>query len=129
MKKFLTLGVLALTLGVLSTEQASAWTNLKFGAGINFGYQAGGNNFGWGLFRNGQPPCPGECGGGMPTPPPHALQQGSLDNGFGATPQAAMPAQPQSYSRPNYTVNYQQYQYPYNYNYGYNYGYNNVYGR
>jgi hypothetical protein len=133
MKKFLTLGALALTLAVASTQQASAWTNFKFGAGINLGYQAGGNNFGWGLFRNGQPPCPGECGGGS-APAPHSsyLQPGSIDQNFSggmtapSAPATGNPAQPQSYNRPNQTVNYQYYQYPYNYGYnynGYNYGY------
>src|ERR1700677_1065819 len=89
MKKFIALGALALSVAAFSAQQASAWTNFKFGAGINFGYQAGGNNFGWGLFRNGQPPCSDSCGGGVPTPPPYGqLQPGSVDQGFvgGLTP-------------------------------------------
>ena len=132
MKKFLTLGALALTLAVLSTQQASAWTNFKFGVGLNFGYQAGGNNFGWGLFRNGQPPeacCPGGApqtyAPGMPAPQTYAHP--SMDQGFNGGVQAPattnVPAQPSSYrAYPTQTVNYQ-YSYPYPYSYPYYYGY------
>lgn len=56
MKKFLMMGALAMALAVLSTQQAPAWINVKFNAGLNYGYQAGGNNLLWGAFRNGQPP-------------------------------------------------------------------------
>jgi hypothetical protein len=66
MKKFVVMGALALALAVCSQQEASAWVNTKFGVGLNWGYQSGGNNFLWGVFRNGQPPCcdgPG-CGPG-----------------------------------------------------------------
>ena len=66
MKKFLTTGILALTLAALSTQDAPAWLNWKFGVGMNMGWQSGGNNTLWGLFRNGQPPAPDICCGGGP---------------------------------------------------------------
>ena len=66
MKKFLAMGVLALGVAALAQQPASAWVNTKFGAGINWAYQSGGNNVLWGAFRNGQPPAPEGCatGGG-----------------------------------------------------------------
>lgn len=66
MKKILVLGALALSIGLLSEQPASAWVNAKFGVGLNWNWQSGGNNFLWGVFRNGQPPGPDCCypGGG-----------------------------------------------------------------
>jgi hypothetical protein len=62
MKKFLTVGVLALIAAAFSHQEASAWINCKFGIGFNYGWQSGGNNFLWGAFRNGQPGAPDwEC--------------------------------------------------------------------
>jgi hypothetical protein len=62
MKKFLTAGVLALTVAACSHQQASAWINCKFGIGLNWNWQSGGNNMLWGVFRNGQPGAPDwEC--------------------------------------------------------------------
>ncbi len=58
MRKILVFGALALGLALGSEQTASAWVNFKFGAGINWNYQSGGNNTLWGLFRNGQPPGP-----------------------------------------------------------------------
>ena len=59
MKKLLVVGALALAVALLSERQASAWCSWKFGVGLNLEHQSGGNNFGWGFFRNGQPPgCP-----------------------------------------------------------------------
>jgi len=58
MKKILTLALLALPTALITDQQASAWTNTKFSIGLNWSRQSGGNNFFWGLFRNGQPPCP-----------------------------------------------------------------------
>lgn len=74
MKKIILLGALAL--GVMATmqEPASAWLNFKFGAGINWAWQSGGNNVLWGFFRNGQPPGfgpqfdPSACTGGPNQP-------------------------------------------------------------
>src|SRR6516162_1554493 len=61
MKKILVLGALALSIGLLSEQHASAWVNAKFGVGLNWNWQSGGNNFLWGFFRNGQPPGPDCC--------------------------------------------------------------------
>ncbi len=58
MKKILALGTLALSVALCSEQQASAWLNCKFGIGLNWSWQSGGNNFLWGAFRNGQPPGP-----------------------------------------------------------------------
>jgi len=145
MNKFLTTSALALTLAALSTQEAPAWINAKLGIGANIGWQSAGNNFGWGLFRNGQPPSTDACPG-VPQYPamPHGLQQqpasvehgvtAGVDTGIPVSPAATIPGQTQSYQRPwsTQTVNYQypSYSYPNYYNYGYNYynyGYN--YGR
>lgn len=61
MKKLLVVGALALAVAVLSERQASAWCHCKFGVGLNFDYQAGGNNWLWGAFKNGQPPGYPDC--------------------------------------------------------------------
>lgn len=58
MKKLLPIGLLAVSIAALSQEQASAWINSRFGIGLNWSWQSGGNNFLWGLFRDGQPPAP-----------------------------------------------------------------------
>jgi hypothetical protein len=72
MNRILTLGVLALGLTLGSQQQASAWCNFKFGAGINWDYQGGNNCFGWGLVRSGEVPGPEAfgcgCPGGCPSP-------------------------------------------------------------
>src|SRR5262249_44155088 len=69
MKRLLVAGALALMAVVAAASEAPAWINFKFGAGINWSWQSGGNNFLWGLFRNGQPPGPE--GFGFPGPTPH----------------------------------------------------------
>jgi hypothetical protein len=56
MKKFLTAGVLALTVAAFSQQQASAWINCRFGIGFNWNWSCGGNSILWGAYRNGQPP-------------------------------------------------------------------------
>src|SRR5262249_370664 len=68
MKKFLLMGVLALTLAALSQQSASAWVHWKFGIGMNIERQSGGNEVLWGVWRNGQPPGPqyGSHGFGYP---------------------------------------------------------------
>lgn len=67
MKKLLVVGVLALSAVLLSRQDASAWVNTRFGIGLNWSYQSGGNNFLWGAFRNSQPPGP-EYGSVFPGP-------------------------------------------------------------
>ena len=79
MKKFITMGALALALAAVTSAPAPAWLNWKFGVGVNLGWQSGGNNTLWGLFRNGQPPAP-DCGPG----PGCALPPGGP--GYGMAP-------------------------------------------
>jgi hypothetical protein len=63
MKRIALAGLVAIALIALSQQQASAWVNQRFGIGINWHRQSGGNNFGWGAYRNGQPPGPESFGG------------------------------------------------------------------
>src|SRR5262249_41779368 len=49
-----------------SHQQASAWTNFRFGIGLNVEWQSGGNSFLWGAICNGQPPGPQFFGYGAP---------------------------------------------------------------
>jgi hypothetical protein len=70
MKKVLAIGILAVTALAFSQQQASAWVNTRFGVGLNWEYQSGGNNFLWGAYRNGQPPGPETFGGGHQQPFP-----------------------------------------------------------
>jgi hypothetical protein len=68
MKKLLGIAALALVLAAVSAPRASAWTNFHFGVGLDISYQAGNNNFMWGLFRNGpagyETPLGPGCGAG-----------------------------------------------------------------
>jgi hypothetical protein len=141
MKKFLTMGALALTLAAICVAPAPAWLNWKFGIGLNLGWQSGGNNTLWGLFRNGQPPGP-ECGGGLggcPLPPgpgyggapfqPNSFNNNAVQSGPDAAPIRG-PAVPNSYQTSQnpwsnyYNANTVGYRYPYYaYNYNYSYGY------
>jgi hypothetical protein len=68
MKKLITLSVLTACFTFTSTQQASAWSNIRFGAGVNLHWQTGDNNLLWGFFRNGQIPYPAGGGYGMPGP-------------------------------------------------------------
>jgi hypothetical protein len=56
MKKFLMMGVLAVTAVMLSQQQASAWINTRFSIGFNWQWQSGNNSWFWGTFVNGQTP-------------------------------------------------------------------------
>lgn len=145
MKKILTTGILALAVAALYAQTADAWINSKFGIGLNWNYQSGGNNLLWGAFRNGQPPapdcgtCPGGPGGIYPGAAPfhgYLQQPGAEQGGFtgsldaAPSPANAVPGRTQSYSNRTYngqTVNYQYpyqgYTYPNYYNYNYYYGY------
>jgi len=64
MKKIVLASLFAIGVIALSQQQASAWVNTKFGIGLNYSHQSGGNNFGWGLWQNGQVPGPEAFGGG-----------------------------------------------------------------
>jgi hypothetical protein len=152
MKKILVLGALALSIGLLSQQQASAWVNCKFGVGLNWNWQSGGNNFLWGAFRNGQPPGPDCCyAGGHPGSRPGSTFPGFTPYGpydfqyFGQQPQGngtqntTTPVAPQtpaggtnqtsgyynSYYQP---VSYSPGYYGYNYPSGYSYPAQGYYG-
>ena len=56
MKKILAIGILAIIAIAFSQQQASAWVNSRFGVGLNWDWQTGGNNF---LWRASQRPTAG----------------------------------------------------------------------
>ncbi len=106
MKKILAIGILAIIAIACSQQQASAWVNSRFGVGLNWDVQSGGNNFLWGAYRNGQPPGPEAYGfGGAPTFPQYGAP--SMHGSFAydapsfqpAYAQPAMPMQ-QPYGQP-----------------------------
>jgi hypothetical protein len=71
MKRFLIFSLLAAGLTLGSQQQASAWCNFKFGAGVNWHWQSGNNSWFCGAYRNGEVPGPEffgypGCGGGYP---------------------------------------------------------------
>jgi len=127
MKKFLTVGALALTVAAFFHQNAFAWVNARFGVGLNYSYQSGGNNFLWGVFRNGQPGAP-DCGyhypsAGFPmmshaTAGPMAFPPAMNFQAPVPTP-ASAPAVPHSQLWNNYpgyqTVNYAPYDYGFSY--------------
>lgn len=86
MKKILALGVLTLGLFAATERPAQAWVNSKFGIGLNWHLQSGGNNFLWGLFRNGQVPGPETFQQGGPFTPPGYQQGPGGFQYFGAGP-------------------------------------------
>jgi hypothetical protein len=112
MKHVLAAGMLAICLIAVSQQQVAAWGHQRFSIGLNWERQSGGNNFGWGAWRNGQLPGPEMFPGGSSFPSygefapqaytPHA--QGSFD----------MPAYEPSYAQPsmNYAAPYQFPTYP-----------------
>lgn len=91
MKKILSLGVLALGLVALSERPAHAWVNAKFGIGLNWQLQSGGNNFLWGAFRNGQVPGPEAFYQGGPYTPPGYQQGPQAFPYFGSAPTSPAP--------------------------------------
>jgi hypothetical protein len=56
MKKLLGVSLLTLAVALLAQQEASAWSNIRFGIGLNMAWQTGNNSFGWGLWRDGQVP-------------------------------------------------------------------------
>src|SRR5262245_40870846 len=135
MKKFLTMGALALALTALTTQSAPAWINSKFGIGLNWNYQSGGNNALFGLWRNGQPPAP-DCGVGYPgvlpygpgpAPAPYGFVAPTNEQGVtgqeSAQPANTVPAHTQSGTRNYYNSQMVNYQYPYQYQYNSYYNY------
>ena len=86
MKTIVIAGLCAIGLIALSQQQASAWKNSRFGIGLNWSAQSGGNNFGWGLWHNGQVPGPEAFGAA-----PHG-------DGHDATPYYGSNSVPQGYA-------------------------------
>ncbi len=78
MKRILVLSVFAIGMLATTQQEASAWVKTKFGVGLNWDYQSGGNTFLWGLWRNGQPGGPEVFG-------PHAHPH------FGVSPYFGVP--------------------------------------
>lgn len=105
MKKMALLGILALTFAVVGEQKASAWTNFKFGVGLNWNWQSGGNNLLWGAARGSQVPGAEYFG---PSAPGHF--QGNYPVLYGNAapilpspePQAYAPAQSLPYQSVNY---------------------------
>ena len=114
MKKIVLAGLIAVCVIALSQQQASAWINSRFGVGLNWEAQSGGNNFGWGLWRNGQPPGPEAFGGSQggsgfsapfAAPAPHSYAPMPQSYDAPAAPYAgqyASPYQFANYPRPVY---------------------------
>jgi hypothetical protein len=137
MKKIVVAGLVAVGLMAITQQQASAWINSKFGIGLNWDVQSGGNQVLWGAWRNGQPPGPEAFGGyggggyyqgGMPghayAPMPQAAPpQGSFDRPMYQAPYAVQqyqnPFQFATYSRPVQYYYYPAQPYYYYYYYGY----------
>jgi hypothetical protein len=108
MKKILVAGLFAIGLLAITQQQASAWVNSKFGIGLNWDLQSGGNQILWGAWRNGQPPGPEAINAGPyaptyrgpvgPGPGPYfgaaPMPQGYPPQGFAPTPQGSFDAQP-----------------------------------
>lgn len=105
MKKVLATGLLAICLIAATQQQASAWVNSRFGVGLNWDYSSGGNSFGWGLARNGQPPGPEGFGGGFGGG--HFPQYGM------SQPQGFAPMQQNAFDVPMYEPAYAQPSMPY----------------
>ena len=133
MRKPFLLGLAALGLALASGQEAKAWVNFKFSAGINWQWQSGDNTVLWGLFRNGQVPCPDGFGphGYPPSTFPYfgsAAPVGpSTTSPTLATPAPAGPSATHTgwyggnpYYTTGYTPSSSNYAYPSNY-YGYNY--------
>ena len=57
MKKLLMAALLALGVMMASQQTASAWSEFKFSAGVNFGWVGGGNRILWGVYHSA--PYPG----------------------------------------------------------------------
>ena len=114
MKKVFATGIMAICLIALSQQQASAWINARFGVGLNWAWQSGGNTIGWGAWRGAQPPGPevyssqhyhnyGMPQFSAPMPAPHGAVQTSEPPAY-ATPSVVYPAPFQfaTYPRPIY---------------------------
>jgi len=135
MKKIALAGLVAFALIAISQHQASAWTNTKFGIGLNFERQSGGNSAIWGLWRNGQPPGPDSFqpapAGVFPFHGPRMMPaQMMVPPAAGAVPApVGFPVQGASYEQYNSNMSFANpYQFA-NYPRGYYYNNNMYYGR
>jgi len=72
MKKICSIGLLAICCVALSHQEASAWINTRFGIGLGYQWQSGGNSFGH-IWQNGQVPGP-EAYGVAPSYYPYPQQ-------------------------------------------------------
>jgi hypothetical protein len=93
MKKLVVAGLFAISVLAISEQQASAWINSRFGVGLNWDWQSGGNNFLWGAWRNGQPPGPEAFNSGAY----QARYQGPVPGLYGQGPQGYAPPMAQPY--------------------------------
>lgn len=131
MKKLMILGTLALALVLASEQSASAWSNIKFGAGVNLHWQTGDNNILWGVLRNGQIPHPGGYGGygggygyghpGGGFPMYYEPTAADANNNGGAAAGKQSAGAPAPVNQTSYPANPYGYYYPVSYNpyYGY----------
>jgi hypothetical protein len=62
MKKLMMVTAVALAALATAGQKASAWTQIKFGAGINFSLIGGGNSILWGAYCSQLPPPDLGCG-------------------------------------------------------------------
>jgi hypothetical protein len=97
MKKLLIATVAALGVAMACEQKASAWSEFKFSAGVNFGWIGGGNRVFWGLYRSApypggpdlppvvmaQPPAPYGPGPYGPPPGPYGPDHGSYGAPYG----------------------------------------------
>lgn len=73
MRKFVLCGIVAVSLAMTTGQEAKAWVNWKFGVGLGWQWQSGGNNLLWGLARGAQ----------VPGPEFYGFPGGGFDGGFG----------------------------------------------
>ncbi len=127
MKKLLGLTVAAAVLAMVP-QQASAWSNIKFGVGLNFEASCGNNNLLWGTFVNGQVPGYGGGYGGYYEAPMIVPGHAYADQAQPAAP-AAQPKAQNAQNMPANPYHYSSYQPGYYYqDPGYYYGQNTWYG-
>ena len=99
MKKIILAGLVAISALAITQQEASAWINSRFGVGLNWDLQTGGNSFLWGAWRNGQQPGPEAFGAGgagprfgapfgnQPIQAPPPFGGGPMQPQFSPTPQ------------------------------------------
>lgn len=94
MKKFVVGGLFAITMLAIPQQEASAWINSRFGIGLNWDWQSGGNQLLWGAWRNGQPPGPEAFNSGAYQPRYQGPMPGFMPQGpHGMAPQPFAPQQ------------------------------------